>query len=748
MSMTRSPRIDLAIVTLLLGAATHIARGQSEPVVIGTDVAGSGLGASLALSGDTVATIGGLAVYVFVRDGDGRWNYETTILDPNVLDNANNAHAIALDGDTLAFATASYQKIDADSGLDIFERAGGAWALAASFPNEFSFSTYFQSEGLAAGSGSVIARGRPFGNWGAVLEKPGGVWQIVATLPSAGDTYYPVEYVRTADEICTLAPFAYSDGKYVSLQVFRSIAGAWEVEPNAPPLPLDFYMYWPHAFDGARIALRAELYVSTIDTRHTSATFVRDSNDVWKFFGELWCGEDEVYWSDFAFSDNRLFAGCAYCDVDGIVDAGAVFVFEQSESASGWVLRGQLLAPNPAPGDLFGFALAGQDGLLVVGAPGADVAGNTSHGLAYAFDAVDVDCTPPRFLSVPTATPAAAGGTATLASPAFAPAGAELMYRWRRDGILLFDTEKYSGTGSPTLQVHFVQDADELNVFDVIALADDCSEISESARVTACATIVAQPLAPPAQCEHNAFQVALAVAETNVGYQWQRDGVSLVDDDRIHGATTSVLDVADSRESDSGSYACLIRRHVPTCEELSAAATVRVLAAPTLATEPTDTTVATGGTAAFFAQTDQPTLPYLFQWLLGGAPLADGPNVFGSAGPVLIISPATYLDAGEYSCAVSHYELPCITTSRAARLTVTGCPIPLEACARSDIAPLLAPDCAVNLDDLGALLASYAPGVPGKSRADGDIAPPPTGDGFVDLADLGQMLSDFGSDCR
>ncbi len=54
----------------------------------------------------------------------------------------------------------------------------------------------------------------------------------------------------------------------------------------------------------------------------------------------------------------------------------------------------------------------------------------------------------------------------------------------------------------------------------------------------------------------------------------------------------------------------------------------------------------------------------------------------------------------------------------------------------------------VNLNDLGAVLAGYAPGVGGKTRVQGDIYPSPLGDGIVDLQDLGAILSDYGSDCR
>lgn len=80
--------------------------------------------------------------------------------------------------------------------------------------------------------------------------------------------------------------------------------------------------------------------------------------------------------------------------------------------------------------------------------------------------------------------------------------------------------------------------------------------------------------------------------------------------------------------------------------------------------------------------------------------------------------------------------------------TVDDCPNPLPGCAHADIGPAGNGDCVVDLPDLGILLANYAPGIPGKSRAQGDIFPFGGGDGIVNLSDLGQMLNDFGTDCR
>lgn len=88
------------------------------------------------------------------------------------------------------------------------------------------------------------------------------------------------------------------------------------------------------------------------------------------------------------------------------------------------------------------------------------------------------------------------------------------------------------------------------------------------------------------------------------------------------------------------------------------------------------------------------------------------------------------------------------TTPYVAEFRAPVCPNATAACIQSDIYPECTADCVVDLSDLGVVLANFAPGAGGKSRAEGDVYPVDAPDGLVDLSDLGQVLSDYGADCR
>ena len=111
-----------------------------------------------------------------------------------------------------------------------------------------------------------------------------------------------------------------------------------------------------------------------------------------------------------------------------------------------------------------------------------------------------------------------------------------------------------------------------------------------------------------------------------------------------------------------------------------------------------------------------------------------------------------YLNSVYYTDrALSESEVAALGAADADGIGAPGapaCPNNLPGCDNSDIFPAGAPDCIVNLSDLGVVLANFAPGVPGKTRDQGDIFPLAGGDGLIDLSDLGQVLTDFNTNCQ
>ena len=91
-----------------------------------------------------------------------------------------------------------------------------------------------------------------------------------------------------------------------------------------------------------------------------------------------------------AVSGNTILVGANGDDERG-TDAGAAYIFER-DSAGAWNQKQKLLPPEIREGDFFGWSVALQDDVAVVGAPGDDrddagvpLAGTANRGAAYVF---------------------------------------------------------------------------------------------------------------------------------------------------------------------------------------------------------------------------------------------------------------------------------------------------------------------------------------------------------------------------
>ncbi|MDX2199573.1 MAG: immunoglobulin domain-containing protein [Phycisphaerae bacterium] len=89
--------------------------------------------------------------------------------------------------------------------------------------------------------------------------------------------------------------------------------------------------------------------------------------------------------------------------------------------------------------------------------------------------------------------------------------------------------------------------------------------------------IFAQPV-DREQCNLGEAQFEI-VAEGGSGaasYQWRRDGVPLIDDGRINGATTSMLRIAPTIEGDAGEYDCVVEDDCATVTTAAAALSIEL----------------------------------------------------------------------------------------------------------------------------------------------------------------------------
>lgn len=76
--------------------------------------------------------------------------------------------------------------------------------------------------------------------------------------------------------------------------------------------------------------------------------------------------------------------GAKFADNNGLVNAGAVYVFER-DGAGNWTEQAKLTASDPATSDIFGTSLALKGTTILIGASGADINGLWGAGAAYLF---------------------------------------------------------------------------------------------------------------------------------------------------------------------------------------------------------------------------------------------------------------------------------------------------------------------------------------------------------------------------
>lgn len=95
---------------------------------------------------------------------------------------------------------------------------------------------------------------------------------------------------------------------------------------------------------------------------------------------------DDFFAGAVAISDDQVVVGANGDTVDGKSDQGSAYLFARNlGGANGWGQVTQLVASDGAPGDLLGSAVAVQADLILLGAPGDDVAANVDQGSATLF---------------------------------------------------------------------------------------------------------------------------------------------------------------------------------------------------------------------------------------------------------------------------------------------------------------------------------------------------------------------------
>jgi len=139
------------------------------------------------------------------------------------------------------------------------------------------------------------------------------------------------------------------------------------------------------------------------------------------------------------------------------------------------------------------------------------------------------------------------------------------------------------------------------------------------------------------------FSVVASVAGLN--YQWRKDGVNLVDGQRLTGATRATVTLLDAHPADAGTYSVVVSNSSGSA--LTRDATLVVHALPQITRQPQNVSVVVGSAAQFVVQAIG-TEPLVYQWRFNGA------NLDGATNTYYAIASVQTNHSGQYSVAVGN----------------------------------------------------------------------------------------------
>ncbi|MGN6645782.1 MAG: immunoglobulin domain-containing protein, partial [Cytophaga sp.] len=252
--------------------------------------------------------------------------------------------------------------------------------------------------------------------------------------------------------------------------------------------------------------------------------------------------------------------------------------------------------------------------------------------------------------------------TGTPANFSVSASGTGLTYLWKKDGVILSNGANITGATTNTLTILSASVSDDGTYTCEVSGTCTPKAISNGATLSvgASTTIVSQPTSKSV-CSGNATVFVCNATGGAITYQWQKDGIDLVDGANISGSTTGTLTVSNASAADAGSYQCIVSSLCSSTIN-SAAATLTVNTSTSISSQPADVTVCAGSPASFSVTASGSSLGY--QWKLNGNPISGATNASYS------ITATAISDAGSYTCDLT--SLCNLVTTSAATLVVNS----------------------------------------------------------------------------
>jgi putative component of toxin-antitoxin plasmid stabilization module len=241
------------------------------------------------------------------------------------------------------------------------------------------------------------------------------------------------------------------------------------------------------------------------------------------------------------------------------------------------------------------------------------------------------------------------GRTAVVSVDASINFGAAMAYRWQKDGVPLFDNERFNGTSTPTLTITNTRpmDAGEYSL-RIIGNSGTEPVISQIVNVTITAPVevTSQPQSAVI-CPGGEASLSISTEGTVDGVQWQKEDPNSPNGySNIAGATTKQIFLNNATNNTSGKYRALIfgtcggnSRGVDTT--ITDVATIFVGLPTWIAKQVENEITKIGGSISLSVEAEVSgtrVLGSLYQWYRNGVALSDDARINGTTSSVMTIN--------------------------------------------------------------------------------------------------------------